>query len=129
MQELNIVELIEKNPIVRLSNTYNNKLLTKIQENFTGFEQQLFVSSFYCYLNYDKNTDFVVDLDNVWKWLGFKQKIDSKRLLEKHFTVDLDYKNLALVSPKANSGEQDKWGGHNKQIIMLSVKCFTPLKI
>ena len=39
MQELNIVELIEHNPIVKLSNTYNNKLLIKIKENFTGFEE------------------------------------------------------------------------------------------
>jgi hypothetical protein len=46
MQELNIIELIESNPISKLSHTYNSKLITKIQENFTGFEQQLFVSSF-----------------------------------------------------------------------------------
>ena len=63
MQELNIVELIEKNPITKLSSTYNNKLLNKIKQNFSSFEQQIFVSSFYCYLNYDKNIDFVVDLD------------------------------------------------------------------
>jgi hypothetical protein len=143
MQELNIVELIEKNPIVKLSNTYNNKLLTKIQENFTGFERQLFVSSFYCYLNYDKNTDFVVDLDNVWKWLGFKQKIDAKRLLEKNFTIDVDYKKsvsqlgealsndikTALPIPKAVLDETKikQNGGQNRQIIMLTIKCFKSL--
>jgi hypothetical protein len=102
MQELNIVELIEKNPIVRLSNEYNNKLLNKIKENFTGFEQQLFVSSFYCYLNYNKNIDFVVDLDNIWKWLGFQQKINAKMLLEKYFKLDMDYKNLAFATTKAS---------------------------
>ena len=48
---LNIVELIENNPITKLSSSYNGKLLTKIQEGFTDFEQQLFVSSFYGYLN------------------------------------------------------------------------------
>ena len=32
---------------------------------------KIFVASFYCYLNYDKKKDFVVDFDNVWKWLGF----------------------------------------------------------
>ena len=42
MQDLNIVELIEKNPITKLSTTYNSKLLNKIKDNFTGFEQQLF---------------------------------------------------------------------------------------
>jgi hypothetical protein len=140
MQQLDIVELIEKNPIVKLSNAYNNKLLNKIKENFTGFEQQLFVSSFYCYLNYDKNIDFVIDLDNVWKWLGFKQKIDAKRLLEKHFTINLDYKNLALGETKASSenknlasqvgeavSKDEKWGGHNKQTVMLTIKCFKSL--
>jgi hypothetical protein len=145
MQELNIVELIEKNPIAKLSNTYNSKLLNKIQQNFTGFEQQLFVSSFYCYLNYDKNIDFVVDLDEVWKWLGFSQKIDCKRLIEKHFKLDLDYKNLALGLPKSSLEEDSiledaktalgkpkallakQNGGQNKQTILLTIKCFKSL--
>jgi hypothetical protein len=126
MQELNIVELIEKNPLTRLSSTYNNKLLNKIQQKFTSFEQQIFVSSFYCFLNYDKNIDFVVDLDDVWKWLGFNQKIDCKRLLEKHFVSEIDYKNLALLLPKA-SLEKEKHGGQNKQTIMLTIKCFKSL--
>lgn len=120
-QELNIVELIEKNPITRLSHEYNGRLLTKIQQSFTGFEQQLFVSSFYCYLNYDKNMDFIVDLDNVWKWLGFQQKVNAMTLLEKHFKIDIDYKNIApQETPKSH-------GGHNKQIIMLTVRCFKSL--
>jgi len=120
-QELDIVDLIEKNPITRLSHEYNGRLLTKIQESFTGFEQQLFVSSFYCYLNYDKNMDFVVDLDNVWKWLGFQQKVYAVTLLEKHFKLDIDYKNADLQeTPKSR-------GGHNKQIIMLTVRCFKSL--
>jgi hypothetical protein len=106
MQELNIVELIEKNPIVRLSNAYNNKLLNKIKENFTGFEQQLFVSSFYCYLNYDKNIDFVVDLDDVWKWLGFNQKVKAIALLEKQFKLDIDYKSAFPVG-KADFNEKE----------------------
>jgi hypothetical protein len=139
MQELNIVELIEKNPISKLSNAYNNKLINKIKDNFTGFEQQLFVSSFYCYLNYDKNYDFVVDLDNIWKWLGFTQKISAIRVLEKHFKLDIDYKtahatsgavfeteNVALSNCKASSNDE-KWGGHNKQTILLTIKCFKSL--
>jgi hypothetical protein len=130
MQELNIVELIEGNPITKLSKTYNSKLLTKIKDTFTGFEQQLFVSSFYCYLNYNKNTDFVVDLDNVWKWIGFSQKIRAKEMIEKHFTVNIEYK-IALAEEKASQekikSNQEKWGGHNKQTILLTVKCFKSL--
>ena len=94
MSELNIVDLIENNPITRLTNTYQNKLLSKIKNNFNDTEQQLFISSFYCYLNYNK-TDFIIDLDNVWGWLGFSQKDAAKRVLEKNFKLDIDYKIFA----------------------------------
>ena len=124
MQQLDIVELIENNPISKLSNTYNNKLLNKIKENFTGFEQQLFVGSFYCYLNYN-DLDFVIDLDNVWKWMGFTFKATAKDLLEKHFNLDIDYKILVRTKPDQDSNK--KWGGQNKQTIMLNVKCFKSL--
>ena len=130
MQELNIVELIESNPISKLSHVYNGKLISKIQENFTGFEQQLFVSSFYCYLNYNKNTDFIVDLDNVWKWLGFSTKQNAERVLEKHFTVDIDYKlayHFGTASQEKINSIKEKWGGHNKQTILLTIKCFKSL--
>jgi len=94
---LDIVHLIERNPIARFQNsTYQNKLIQKIQQNFTESHQQLFIGSFYCYLNYAK-TDFVIDLDNIWKWLGFTRKDNCKRLLEKYFIIDIDYivENLA----------------------------------
>ena len=129
MQELNIVELIEKNPISKLSKAYNNKMLTKIKDNFTDFEQQLFVSSFYCYLNYNTNVDFVVDLDDIWKWLGFSQKIRAKECLEKYFKLDIDYKT-AFSDGKAVS-EQEPYvkqnGGQNIKKILLTIKCFKSL--
>ena len=138
---LNIVELIEKNPITKLSQTYNNFLLEKIQENFSTFEQQLFVSSFYCYLNYDKNTDFVVDLDDVWKWLGFTQKAHVKPMIESNFKLNVDY---TVSIPEFKKSKQDqqsggsdeeqpsessvlskpKNGGQNKQTIKLTIRCF-----
>jgi hypothetical protein len=131
---LNIVELIDKNPIIKLSQKYNNLLLAKLQENFSTFEQQLFVASFYCYLNYDKNTDFVVDLDHVWKWLGFSQKAHVKPMVESNFKLDVDYKidtssetdehQLPHSPNKSDSDKPKKHGGHNKQTIKLTIRCF-----
>jgi len=117
----NIVDLIENNPITTLTDTYQNKLLTKIKANFTDNEQQIFVATFYSFLNYDSTKDFVIDLDDVWKWLGFLNKANSKRLLEKQFIIDKDYKIL-LTKPS----EQKKHikGGHNKETIMLNVETF-----
>ena len=133
MSEINIVELIEKNPITKLSNNYNNKLLNKIKEKFIEDEQQLFVSSFYCYLKYDKNKDFVIDLDDIWKWLGFKQKYNALRVLEKNFILNKNYINFApqVGGAKNESNNSDKKikkdenrGGHNKQTYMLTINCF-----
>jgi phage anti-repressor protein len=127
---LNIVELIEKNPITKLSQKYNNILLAKLQENFNTFEQQLFVASFYCYLNYDKNMEFVVDLDDVWKWLEFSQKFNAIRILEANFKLDVDYKNITASTSDSdeehstNQDKQKKHGGHNKQTIKLTIRCF-----
>jgi hypothetical protein len=70
MASFDIVDLITNNPITKLTDSNNNKLLEKVKNNFTEMEQQLFISSFYTYLNYDKVNDFVVDLDFIWKKFG-----------------------------------------------------------
>ena len=119
--ELNIVELIEKNPITKLSSDYNVKMLTKIKEKFTDFEQQMFLSSFYCYLNHHPTNDFVIDLDKVWDWMGFKCKYTAKRLLEKCFVIEKDYKK-SLPQPQEQTTHVK--GGHNKEIFMLNLKTF-----
>ena len=118
---LNIVELIENNPITRLSGTYQNKLLTKIKNNFTDTEQQLFVASFYCFLNYNQRNDFVIDLDNIWKWIGFSTKQKAKNLLEKNFVINNDYKNLLNQQGKQHIHVH---GGHNKETILLTIRTF-----
>jgi hypothetical protein len=116
-----IVDLIENNPITKLSTTYQNKLLTKIKTKFTENEQQIFVASFYGFLKYDSKMDFVIDLDDVWKWLKFSTKQKAKMLLENHFVKDTDY--ITLLTPQVKQSDHNK-GGHNKEIIMLNIATF-----
>jgi len=120
-ETFNIVDLIESNNTLNFSPDYNNRFINKIKETFTETQQQLFVSSFYCYLNYNQTTDFVVDLDNVWKWLGFSQKAMAKRSLQKYFIIDKDYKVSLCQSAEQKN---DTRGGHNKEIIMLNIRTF-----
>ena len=119
-KSLNIVELIEKNPITRLSNTYQNKLLNKIKETFTDDEQQIFIASFYCYLNYNSKTDFLINLDDIWKWLHFSTKQKSKELLEKNFIINKDY---ILLNLQVKQSPHIR-GGHNKETFMLNIDTF-----
>jgi hypothetical protein len=118
---LNIVNLIESNPITKLSNTYNSRLLNKIKDNFDEYQQQMFVTSFYCYLNYNPNTDYVIDLDNVWQWLGYCQKAMAKRTLEKYFYAEKDYK---ISICRSADRDKEHHGGQNREQIMLTVQTF-----
>jgi phage anti-repressor protein len=118
-QPVDIVQLLENAPLTRLSDSCQHRLMTKMRETFTDKEQQMFLMSFYTYLNYDKH-EFVVDLDKVWEWLGFSNKDKAKRLLEKSFSKNVDY-NCSLTQ----SGERKVGrGGQNKETIRLTIKAF-----
>ena len=124
MTSLDIVNLITNNPITKLNANNNNKLLEKVKANFTEMEQQLFISSFYTYLNYDKTADFIVDLDDIWRWLGFNKKFNGIRLLENFFVLNKDYKNFA---PPCGGAKITGSGGHNIQKFFLNIKTFKSL--
>jgi hypothetical protein len=145
---IDIVNLIENNPLTRLTKEYQSKLIETLKSNFTTYEQQMFVASFYCSLNYNCTTDFLIDLDNIWRWLGFSNKAHSKRILDNSFTVDKDFLvlsetnsaskamtcNLTSQKEMTNIDEEnvgvkkcDGRGGHNKEIIMLNVETFKRL--
>ena len=118
---IDIVNLIESNPITKLNGNYQSKLVEKVQNKFNNYEQQMFLASFYCYLKHDNKNDFVIDLDNVWNWLGFNQKYNAKCALEKNFTINKDYK---IIAPEHSGAKNKTKGGHNKEIIMLNIETF-----
>lgn len=133
---VDIVDLIERNPITRISDDCNERMIQKVKEHFTQSEQQMFIASFYCYLNYDQKTAFVVDFDNVWVWIGFANKHKAKDLLKREFKPDTDYKiflaerkykNTDNSSSNSSDDEEEKKenrGGHNKQTIMMTIRTF-----
>jgi hypothetical protein len=136
-KRLDIVNLINNSPLTKLSSDFQNTLLEKIQSTFTDVEQQIFVASFYSYLNYNSKTDFVIDLDNVWKWCGFTRRDNCKRTLEKHFTLDIDYKKLLLKleeqvtetikDTNTNSSRNLGGAGLNKETVLMNIETFKSL--
>jgi len=67
------------------------ELFSKIQEEFYNEEEQLFINKFYKYLKYDEN-DFIIDLDDVYEWIGYSSKQKAIDLLIKEFEENFDYK-------------------------------------
>ena len=123
---IDIKKIMSESPINRLTGTYQSKLLNKIKEKFTNEHQQLFVGSFYMYLNYENN-EFIVDLDNIWTWVGFERKEYAVKLLKKRFNEEKDYiiDSEVFASPagEAKNGDENR-GGKNKVKYLLTIKTF-----
>jgi hypothetical protein len=117
---MDIIEMIENTPITRLSSIYQNTFVERLKERFTENDQKMFLTSFYGYLNYNSRTDYVIDFDTVWEWCGFTQKVSAKKLLEKNFIKDQDYKCLLYQTEEQRKGR----GGKNKERIMITINAF-----
>jgi very-short-patch-repair endonuclease len=65
------------------------------------------------------DTSYIINLDDIWRWLGFSQKAAAKRILEKNFIYSVDYD---IVESKVD-GSKGR-GGHNKEVILLNIKTF-----
>jgi hypothetical protein len=120
---LNIQSLIENNPLSIVSDTSKDKLINRMSEIFTSEHQKLFLSSFYCYLNYNSRTDYVIDLDLVWKFLGFSQKIRAKELLLKHFEENKDFK-IEKIAFSIERARYNKDTTSIKEKITLNIRTF-----
>jgi hypothetical protein len=135
---MNSSTITKENENAVLNVTVDNKLLQKLKEKFTEEEQQLFVQSFCNYLKYDQEKEYIVDLDDVWQWMGFSKKKTAKDLLQKHFTANIDYKisedseNLTETLLKGKGKQtfdenKEQRGGHNKETILMNIKTFKKL--
>jgi hypothetical protein len=91
-------------------------------------------------LNYSE-TDFIINFDDIWKYVGFARKDGAKKLLEKNFIADIDYKILLLKSAELSTDDKichkpttddeichkptkNTKGGFNKDTILLTINTF-----
>jgi phage anti-repressor protein len=100
----------------------DDKLLNMLQTDLHTEEQQQFVMNFKLYLTYGNDgTKFVVDLNNIWEWLGFATKGSAKRTLFKNYERNTDFvMNLLNMTVKQH-------GGCNREQIIMNVDTFKGL--
>jgi hypothetical protein len=101
-----------------------NELLTLLKTELTSEEQQLFLQGFYSYLQYDSRKDFVINLDDIFAWLGFSRKDHAKRVLTKGLQKGVHYE---VLLPQVGEQKQDGRGGVNKESVVMTVHGFKQL--
>ena len=119
-KSINFTELV-KNSNTTLSLGLQTKIVDKLNKTFTEQEQHWYVANLYMYMNYHPTEDYPINLEDVFKMIGFANKGNAKRTLENNFTKDEDYKSSFLPTEKREIG-----GSLNEQI-MLNIDTFKNL--
>jgi len=84
-------------------------------------QQQIYVRNLYMCTNFNPTTDFPVNLDHVYKNMGFANKGNAMKTIKSNFTKDEDYK-ISLV-PK----EKSSWGGSGSDKVLLNIDTYKTL--
>lgn len=126
-----------KNSTSKLSLALTSEVVQELEKNFTSDEQKWYIAQLYMYLNYHPTEDYPVNLENVYKVIGFANKGNAKKTLENNFTKEEDYKiyedkeiKPASVYGKAGFDEVNRnlgGAGKNKEKIMLNTDTFKSL--
>ena len=97
------------------------KIITELQNVFNDNQQKWYIANFYIYLHYHPTEDYPIDLENVYRMIGFTTKGNAKRTLENNFTKDEDYKIELIHTDKRTIG------GSIVEQIMLNTDTFKNL--
>lgn len=122
---INFKELV-KNSNTTLSLNVQTKMVEVMNEEFTESEQQWYIANLYVYMNYHATNDFPINLENVFKMIGFANKGNAMKTIKSNFIENEDYKTLLFHTEKQKKTDETR-GGHNKEKIMLNVDTFKNL--
>jgi len=119
-KSINFTELV-KNSNTTLTLGLQTKIVDKLNETFSEQEQHWYVANLYMYMNYHATNDYPINLDDVFKMIGFANKGNAMKTIKSNFVENEDYKTSLL--PK----EKSSWGGSGKEEIMLNTDTFKNL--
>lgn len=126
MNQIIAPKTINFNDLVKNSNTslslnLQTKMTTILNEEFTEKEQQWYISNLFMYMNYHPTNDYPINLEHVFKMIGFANKGNAMKTIKSNFVKDEDYKTSLLHKEKSS------WGGSGSEQIMLNVDTFKNL--
>jgi hypothetical protein len=97
-----------------------DKLIRLIKDEFNDDDNQLFQMIFKLFnTTHNKPNDYIINFDDIYKWIGFSRKNHAKTLLINKFKEGIHYKRSLPRSP-----DRILKGDENKETILLTIKFF-----
>jgi len=152
-ETINFKELIGNS--LTLSPDAKSEMIDFINSELNEQQQQIYVRNLYMCMNFNPTTDFPVNLDHVYKDMGFANKGNAMKTIKSNFTKDEDYKTVLfpreknldtkdlnvcpeetneVITNKSNEDcllvpteKQTNRGGHNHETIMLNIDTYKTL--
>ena len=128
---MNVVpKLINFSELVKTSNTtlslnIQDRLVERLNTDFTDDEQRWYVDNSYMYMNYHPTADHPINLEHVFKMIGFANKGNAMKTIKSNFTEGEDYKTVFFRMEK--NPNIKNLGGRPQEKIMLNVDTFKNL--
>jgi phage anti-repressor protein len=121
---INFDELV-KNSNTTLSLNIQTKMIGILTEQFTEEEQKWYIANLYVYMNYHPTNDYPINLEHVFKMIGFANKGNAMKTIKNNFIKDEDYK--VVFFPREKNLKTKDLGGRPEETIMLNVDTFKNL--
>ena len=119
----NVMEPDTEFAIVSNNILNDDKLISIIKEELNETDNILFEMSYKLYqVSYNNTDKFVINFNDIYKWVGFTQKCHAKTLLINKFKENEDYK--LIISRSRDNSRQAITRGRNSEQILLTIQCF-----
>ena len=103
-KSVNFRELVKGGKNI-LSLELQNRLGEKLNTNCEQDEQRWYVANLYMYMNYHPTNDYPINLEHVFKMVGFANKGNAMKTIKSNFIKDEDYKiTLVRKDERKNEG-------------------------
>lgn len=120
-QTVNFTELV-KSGNTTLSLNIESKLVEALNKEFKDDEQRWYIANLYVYMNYHPTKDFPINLEHVYKMIGFANKGNAMKTIKRNFIDGEDYKTSFF-----RSENRKKDGGKDNKNVMLNTDTFKHL--
>lgn len=139
LDSVNFEELVRSSSSATLSLNVQTEMIEHLTKEFTEEEQQWYIANLYVYTNYHPTNDYPINLENIYKMIGFANKGNAMKTIKNNFTEGEDYKvALFRMENRKNEGSQVFFrmeknlkekdvGGRPKEDVMLNVDTFKNL--